>query len=107
MTNESLYFNWIQLTGHTVTGGLYLKTDGTSLPQLVAKSSPWWRDGADDRTASQQLLPINESLVVGAGAVGEVHPRVTLTLILTLNPKPNPNPRVNFSDSAVGAMGQT
>ena len=31
------------------------------------------------------------------GAVGEVHPRVTLTLILTLtlNPKPNPKPNPN------------
>jgi len=25
--------------------------DGASLPQLAAISSPWWQEGADDRTA--------------------------------------------------------
>jgi len=39
---------------------VYLKTDGTttgqkgaSLPQLVAISSSWWREGADDGSTGQ------------------------------------------------------
>jgi len=47
--------HWVCLKTDKTTG-----QDGAFLPQLVAISSPWWRDGVDDGT-----LPINETLIVG------------------------------------------